>query len=79
MKGRIKTNSPLGRKNTIFKIVNGKVFLTPKPTVFNKMRMLLTEGNAEAKDFTFAREPAGSQQPAVKNIRIADSQPQTAD
>jgi hypothetical protein len=55
MKGRIKTNSPLGRKNTIFKIVNEKVFLAPKPTVFNKMRMLLTEGNAVMKDFTFAR------------------------
>jgi hypothetical protein len=49
-----KTNSTLGRKNTIFKIVNGKVFLAPKATVFNKMRMLLTEGNAEGKDFTFA-------------------------
>lgn len=59
MKGRIKTNSPLGRKNTIFKIVNGKVFLDSKPTVFNKMRMLLTEGNAALKDFTFAGRTVG--------------------
>jgi hypothetical protein len=54
MKRRIKTNSSLGRKNTIFKIVNGKVFLQANPTVFNKKRMLLTEGNAGGKDFTFA-------------------------
>jgi hypothetical protein len=62
-----KTNSPLGRKNTIFKFVNEKVFLAPKPTVFNKMRMLLTEGNAEGKDFTFAtgRSAVGGLQSAV--------------